>query len=149
MNVDDQEFLPLLEPFVGKTIVLADLGFRDQNGIPENLLCPKGTWNERMVVETALSMVTVVCGLKRLYHRTHSYLKTYLAFVAAMFNVLLELFRTLHPTANPFQLSIAEFSFMNWHQRLIKLSTSKVSLRRLKASCTPMAAKARPIKNSR
>ena len=111
MNVHDQEFLPLLEPFVGKTIVLADFGFRDQNGIPENLkLCPKGTWNERMVVETALSMVTVVCGLKRLYHRTHSYLKTHLAFVTAMFNVLLELFRTLHPTANPFQLSIAEFS---------------------------------------
>ena len=30
--------------------------------IPANLkLCQKGTWNERMRVETALSMVTVVC----------------------------------------------------------------------------------------
>ncbi len=111
MNVHDQQFLPLLKPLEGKTIVLADLGFYDKDGLPENLkLCPKGTWNERMIVETALSMVTVICGLKRLHHRTHGYLKTHLAFVAAMFNTLLGLFHFLHPAADPFQLSIAEFS---------------------------------------
>ena len=111
MNVHDRHFLPLLEPFEKQTIVLADLGFYDKDGLPDNLkLCPKGTWNERMVVETALSMVTVICSLKKLYHRVRSYLKTHLAFVAAMFNVLLELFHTLHPEADPFQLSIAEFS---------------------------------------
>ena len=74
-----------------------------------------------MVVETALSMATatagspalgegIICGLKRLYHRTRNHLKAHLAFVAAMFNVLLELFHQLHPQADPFQLSIAEFS---------------------------------------
>lgn len=111
MNVHDQHFHFLIEPLEGQTIVLADLGFYDKDGLPENLkLCPKGTWNERMVVETALSMVTVVCGLKRLYHRAHSHLNAHLAFVAAMFNVLLKLFHSLHPTADPFQLSIAEFS---------------------------------------
>ena len=111
MNVHDQQFLPLLEPFEGKTIVLADLGFRERDDPPDNLkLCPKGTWNERMMVETALSMVTVVCGLKRLHHRTHGYLKTHLAFVAARFNILLGLFHSLHPAAEPSQLSIAEFS---------------------------------------
>lgn len=111
MNVHDKSFHPLLKPFEGQTIVLADLGFRDQNGIPDNLkLCAKGTWNERMVVETALSMVTVVCGLKHLYHRAKGHLKAHLAFVAAMFNVLLELFHKLHPITDPFRLSIAEFS---------------------------------------
>ncbi len=48
--------------------------------------------------------------LERLYHRTHGYLRTHLAFVAAMFNILLGLFHSLHPAADPFQLSIAEFS---------------------------------------
>ena len=112
MNVHDQHFHPLIEPLAEeKTIVLADLGFYDKDGLPENLkLCPKGTWNERMVVETALSMVTTVCGLKRLYHRARSYLRAHLAFVAAMFNLLPELFHQLHPQADPFQLSIAEFS---------------------------------------
>ncbi len=111
MNVYDKHFHSLIEPFEGQTIVLADLGFRDQDGLPDNLkLCAKGTWNERMVVETALSMVTVVCGLKQLHHRVGCHLKAHLAFVAAMFNILLELFHSLHPAAAPFQMSIAEFS---------------------------------------
>ncbi len=122
MNVYDKYFHPLIRPFEGQTIVLADLGFCNQNGIPDNLkLCPKGTWNERMVVETALSMVTatagspalgegIICGHKHLYHRARSYLNAHLAFVAAMFNTLLELFHVLHPTADAFQMSIAEFS---------------------------------------
>jgi hypothetical protein len=33
-----------------------------------------------------------------------------LAYVAAMFNILLELFHRLHPEADPFKMSIAEFS---------------------------------------
>ena len=111
MNVHDQRFLPLLAPFNGQTIVLADLGFRDYEQQPENLkLCAKGTRNERMVVETALSMVTVVCDLKRLRYRVWNHLKAHLAFAAVMFNVLLSLFHLLHPTADPFQISIAEFS---------------------------------------
>lgn len=111
MNVHDQRFHPLLKPFEGRTIVLADSGFYAKHEQPDNLkLCAKGTWNERMVVETALSMVTVVCDLKRLRHRVWDYLKAHLAFVAVMFNVLLSLFHTFHPTADPFQMSIAEFS---------------------------------------
>lgn len=63
-----------------------------------------------MVVETALSMVTTVCELKRIRHRAASYVEARLAFVTAMFNVLLRLFHKLHPEAQPFQMSIAEFS---------------------------------------
>ena len=111
MNVHDKHFHSVVEPFIGQTIVLADWGFRSQEGVPENLkLCKKGTWNERMCVETALSMVTVVCDLKRIHHRVIDYIQARLAFVSAMFNVLLDLFHQLHPEASPLKMSIAEFS---------------------------------------
>ena len=98
-------------PFIDKTIVLADYGFRDQDGVPENMkICKKGTWNERMCVETALSLVTVICGLKRIRHRLAVYIHAHLAYVSAMFNVLLDLFHSAHPDANPYTISIAEFS---------------------------------------
>lgn len=111
MGTHDQVFHPLIERLEGQTIVLADLGFRDAQGIPTNLkLCAKGTWNERMVVETALSMVTTVCSLKHIRHRLNTFVRAHLAGVSAMFNVLLKLFHKLHPQADPFQMSIAEFS---------------------------------------
>jgi hypothetical protein len=111
MNTHDQHFHPLIERLQDRSIVLADVGFRCAQGIPANLkLCPKGTWNERMCVETALSMVTVVCDLKRIHHRLSPYIQARLASVVAMFNVLLMLFHRLHPDADPFQMSIAEFS---------------------------------------
>ena len=103
MNVYDKHFHPLVEPFIDQTIVLADFGFRDKDGVPENIkLCKKGTWNERMCVETALSMVTLVCGLKHIRHHVADYIQARLAFVSAMFNVLLDLFHQLHPEADPF-----------------------------------------------
>ena len=37
MNVSDKHFHPVVEPFIGKTIVLADLGFRSKYGVPEIL----------------------------------------------------------------------------------------------------------------
>jgi hypothetical protein len=111
MNVYDKHFHPVVEPFIGQTIVLADFGFRDQEGIPENLkLCKKGTWNERMCVETVFSMLTIVCDLKRIRHRIAGYIQARLAYVAAMFNILLDLFHKLHPEADPFKMCIAEFS---------------------------------------
>ncbi len=43
-NVHDQTFLPLLQPFAGKTIILADQGFIGKKGRPSTLqICPKGT----------------------------------------------------------------------------------------------------------
>jgi len=111
MNVSDKHFHPVVEPFVGQTIVLADFGFRNKEGIPANMkICKKGTWNERMCVETVLSMLTLVCDLKRVRHRVSAYIQARLSYVAAMFNILLDLFHTLHPDADPFKMSIAEFS---------------------------------------
>lgn len=51
-------------------ITLMYLDFHCKDGIPANLkLCQKGTWNERMIVETAFSMQTVVCHAKKIFHR--------------------------------------------------------------------------------
>ncbi len=111
MNVNDTRFNSLVEPCVGTTMVLADDGFRDQNGVPENMTIGKnGTWNERMCVETALSMVTVIGDVKRIRRRLAASIQARLAFVAAMFNILMDLFHTIHPDADPSKMSIAEFS---------------------------------------
>ena len=111
MNVYDKHFHPVVEPFLGQTIALADFGFRDKNGVPENMkICKKGTCNERMCVETVFSMLTIVCDLKRIRHRLAEYVQAHLAYVVAMFNILLGLFHQLHPDADPFQMSIAEFA---------------------------------------
>ena len=65
MNCPDQDFLPLVDLLSADGLVLSDLGFRCKAEIPENLkLCLKGTWNDRMVVETSFSLLTVVCREK-------------------------------------------------------------------------------------
>jgi len=85
---------------------LADL----LGGVPINLkLCLKGTWNDRMMIETTFSLLTVVCQAKKMFHRTAAHLEARLAYTAAMFNVLIGLDRQLHPD-HKFSLSIAEFS---------------------------------------
>jgi len=111
MNVNDKHFHPVVEPFIGETIALADFGFRDKDGIPENMkICKKGTWNERMCVETVFSMLTLVCDLKRIRHRLSAYIEMRLAYVVVMLNILLDLFHFRYPEVDPFKMSIAEFS---------------------------------------
>lgn len=54
----DQVFLPFVVALEDESIVLADAGFNDAVGIPANLkLGPHRAWNERMLVETPLSLV--------------------------------------------------------------------------------------------
>ena len=110
MNHPDQDFLPLVDLLAEDGLVLSDLGFRCKNGSPDNLkLCLKGTWNDRFMVETSFSLLTVVCQAKKIFHRTADYITARLAYTAAMFNVLTGLDRQLHPD-HAFKLSIAEFS---------------------------------------
>ena len=107
----DHDFNPLAANFDQQTIALLDFGFRDKRGLPPNIkICKKGTWNERMVVETAFSMLTVVCGAKKFFHRVADYIWSHCAYLTALFNVLYALFHQLHPDQSPFKLSIAEFS---------------------------------------
>jgi hypothetical protein len=96
-NTADQRFAQVAAPFEGLTITLADTGFNAVDR-PTNLkLCARGEWNERMLIETVLSLVHRVCRLKYLWHRARPYLQMHLAYVAALFNALLALNHQLEP----------------------------------------------------
>ena len=109
MNAHDRQFNDEIEKLNGQTISLSDLGFRCADGVPENLkLCEKNTWNERMIVETVFSLLTVVCDMKKIFHRLADYIEARFAYVAAMFNILLSLFHQLYPDLSAHKISIAE-----------------------------------------
>jgi hypothetical protein len=92
-------------------IVFSDTGFHAADGDPAHLtLCPRGAWQDRMLVETVLSMLTLVCHVKKVMHRGGAYVQARLAFTMAAFNVLVQ-WDGLRPNASGFvPLSIAEFS---------------------------------------
>jgi hypothetical protein len=110
-NAPDSAFHPLIEAFEDDMIVLSDTAFHAQEGDPPNLkLCNRGTWNTRMLVETVLSMLTGVCHLKKVAHRTWTAFQTRLAFTLATFNLLVQ-WHGLNPDAHGMiRLSLAEFS---------------------------------------
>jgi hypothetical protein len=55
-------------------IILSDTAFHAAEGDPTNLkLCPRGEWQDRLLVETVLSMLTLVCHLKKVMHRGWAY----------------------------------------------------------------------------
>lgn len=111
LNEPDKKFHPLFTPLIGQTIALADFGCRAKEGIPENMkLCKKGTWNERMTIETLFSMLTRVCDLKRIRHRAAEYIHARLAYVSAMVNVLGEFFHKSNPDHDPFKIKFAQFA---------------------------------------
>jgi hypothetical protein len=99
-NVHDQTFRPVAHQFDEQTIVLSDFGFKKAGEDARNLkFCEHKTWGERMLVETMLSLATRICQLKHLFHRRAIYLEMHLAFVSALFNLLLQLNRRLEPAA--------------------------------------------------
>ena len=93
-------------------VVFADLGFHAKNGVPPNLkLCHRGEWNQRMIVETVLSMLTQVWHLKKVSHRVWEYFSARLAFTVAAFNLMVQ-WDGLKPDDKGFvHLSIANISF--------------------------------------
>lgn len=72
-----------------------------------------------MTVETSFSVATVVCGLKRIFHRLEPFIQARLASMVAVFHVLLTLFHQVHPDADPGTMSIAAFSLSNEHHWLL------------------------------
>jgi hypothetical protein len=90
---------------------LSDTGFHAAEWDPANLkLCWRGEWNDRILVETVLSMLTLVCHFKMVMHRVWAYFQARLAFTMVAFNVLVQLYG-LVPNVDGFvPLSIAEFS---------------------------------------
>ena len=92
-------------------VVFADDGFVKKDWLLENLrICKRGEWDTRMIVETVLSMLTLVCHLKKVLPCTWDYFKTRLAFTMAMFNILVQ-WRGIQIDDNDcVYFSIAEFS---------------------------------------
>jgi hypothetical protein len=90
-NVHDSTFQPLIAQFVDDMVVLVDTGFHSKTGDPANMkVCPRGTWNVRMIVEGVLSMLTTVCHFKKVGHRVWAYFQARLAFTMALFNILVQ-----------------------------------------------------------
>ncbi len=110
-NVHDGAFQPMVAQFEDEMVVLTDHGFYLKTGNPQNMLvCERGEWNARMMIETVLSMLHTVCHLKHMAHRVWAYFKARLALCMAAFNILAQ-WHGLHPDQfGRVHLSIAEFN---------------------------------------
>src|SRR5438309_2497103 len=110
-NVADNTFQWLIREFDGRMIILSDTAFHAAEGDPANLTrCQRGAWQDRLLVETVLSMLTLVCHCKKVMHRVWASLQARLAFTMAAFNVLVQ-WSGFQPSASGFvPLSMAEFS---------------------------------------
>jgi hypothetical protein len=110
-NVSDQVFHPLIKKFDQQMIVFTDSGFHAKEGDPDNMkVCSRGTWNDRMTVETVLSMLHGVCRLKKVTHRLWEHLKAHLAFALAMFNICVQWQGLPFDEKGRVHLSMAQFS---------------------------------------
>ncbi len=110
-NAPDTAFHPLSEAFDRQMIVLSDRAFHAKEGDPSHLkLCDRGLWHTRMVVETVLSMLTGVCHIKKVAHRTWAAFQARLAFTLATVNLLVQWYDLQPDTQGFVHLSLAEFS---------------------------------------
>ena len=90
-TVADNTFQWLIRQFEEQRIVLSDTAFHAAAGDPTNLtLGQRGAWQDRLLVETVLSMLTVVCHCKRVMHRAWAYFYARLAYTMAAFHVLVQ-----------------------------------------------------------
>jgi hypothetical protein len=109
-NVHGTHFHPLIAQFHDQMIILTDPGCHAKTGDPATMkVCPRGTWNTRMLVETVLAMLTTVCQSKNVGHRVGVYFRARIARTMAAFKLLARWGMTVddHEMVH---LSIAEFS---------------------------------------
>jgi hypothetical protein len=110
-NVSDQTFQPVIRQFEEPMLVLSATAFHAAEGDPTNLkLCRRGEGNDRMLIETVLSMLTVVSHVKQVMHRVWEYFQARLAFTMAAFHVLVQWHGLPTDEQGFVPLSIAEFS---------------------------------------
>jgi hypothetical protein len=68
-NRHDQIFNPALSKING--VVLCDSGHKSADAMPDNLkICKRGTWNNRMIIETVFSLWKRVLNAKQMLVRT-------------------------------------------------------------------------------
>lgn len=88
---DGTAFQDIAERNAENMVVFVDEGFVKKDWHPDNFrICKRGEWNTRMIVETVLSMLTLVCHFKKVMHRKWEYFKSRLAYTMAMFNILVQ-----------------------------------------------------------
>jgi len=110
-NVHDSAFQPIIAQYEEQTVVPADQLFSLKEGNPSNLLiCKRGVWNVRMLIEMLLSMLHTVCHLKHMAHRAWAYFQARLAFTMAAFNLLAQWSGLQPDEQGRVHLSIAIFS---------------------------------------
>src|SRR6266436_7159523 len=110
-HVADTTLQGLIRQFEEQMMVLSDTAFHAAEGDPTNLKrCQRGAWEDRMLVETVFSMLTLVSHFKKVMHRAWTYFQARLAFTMAAFNVLVQWHGFLPNAAGFVPLSIAEFS---------------------------------------
>ena len=79
----------LLRQGDGRLLGVSDTAFHAAEGAPANLtLGHRGEWEARRLVETVLSMLTLVGHVKQVMHRGWADVQARLAFTMAAFNVL-------------------------------------------------------------
>jgi hypothetical protein len=109
-HVHDTHCHPLIVQFQDPMMVLTETGFHAETGDPTNMqVCPRGTWNTRMLVETVLAMLTTIFHSKKVGHRVWAYFRARLAWMMAAFNRLARWGLEIDDE-NMVRLSIAEFS---------------------------------------
>lgn len=108
---DGSNFQHIVDRVENEMIVFADEAFTKVDWHPPHLrICKRGEWNVRMIIETVLSMLTLVCHFKKVMHRSWQYFKSRVGYTMALFNLLVE-WHGLEPDETGFvKLSIAEFS---------------------------------------
>ncbi len=108
---DGAAFQDIVERNVKKMAIFTDEGFVKKDWHPENLkICQRGEWNTRMIVETVLSMLTLVCHFKKVRHRTWAHFSSRLAFTMAIFNILVQWDGIPVDDDGSVHFSIAQFS---------------------------------------
>jgi len=108
---DGTAFQDLVDDLADDMVIFSDTHFVKDGWEPTNLRpCQRGVWNDRMIVETVLSMMTRTFDLKRMHHRIPEMLQMHLAYAVTLFNLLIN-WTGLQPDDTGFvPLSIAEFS---------------------------------------
>jgi len=108
---DGSAFQHIVYNVSDEMVVFADEGFKKLDWFPSNLrLCKLGEWNDRMMIETVLSMLTLVCGFKKVTHRAWTYFKTRVGLTMALFNILVQWHGLPVEDDGFVPLSIAQFS---------------------------------------
>jgi len=77
---------------LAESISLTDRGFKKKEATPRTFkICPKGRWNERMVIETLFSLWTRICNAKKSFHRSTEGFKAKMAYLVSLSNLVIGL----------------------------------------------------------